>query len=327
MESADPASAMTSAAAMSTGGGTEDVRAGLRAGTDRDPLAYLRDRRHAAKRAAYSALVRSALLTSRMRMMPGFLIVGAQRCGTTSLSRTLCEHPAVFNAALHEEVHYFDVGYRRGPAWYRSHFPLDARARLAGRGAGVPAVAFESSPYYMFHPLAAQRIARDLPGVKLLVLLRDPVERTYSAHAHEVAHGFETEPFERALELEERRLAGEAERILADPDYYSYSHQHHSYRARGQYAEQLERLEALFGRERIHVVDSGDFFANPGPTYDGVLTFLGLPAGGQPDFRPRNASPRSSPMPGSVREALLEHYRPHDELLARWLGREPSWRR
>ena len=100
---------------------------------------------------------------------------------------------------------------------------------------------FESSPYYMFHPLAAGRIARDLPGVKLLVLVRDPVERAYSAHAHELARGFETEPFERALELEDERLGGEAERITADPAYLSHSQQHHAYVARGQYADQLER--------------------------------------------------------------------------------------
>ena len=153
----------------------------------------------------------------------------------------------------------------------------------------------------MFHPLAAERIARDLPGVRLLVLLRDPVERAYSAHAHEVAHGFETESFERALELEHARLAGEAERIVADPAYFSYSHQHHSYRARGQYADQLERLDGTFGRERMHVVDSGDFFADPGAVYDGVLDFLGLPPA-LPAFTPRNARPRS-PMPESVRGA------------------------
>ena len=78
----------------------------------------------------------------------------------------------------------------------------------------------------MFHPLAAERIARDLPGVKLLVLLRDPVERAYSAHAHEVSVGYETEPFQRALEIEAARLDGEAEKIMADPAYVSRSHQH-----------------------------------------------------------------------------------------------------
>lgn len=296
----------------------------------REPLAYLRESHSlavAAKRAAHSLVVTASMPTSRARMLPGFLIVGAQRCGTTSMTRTLSQHAAVVNAAMHKEVHYFDTAYDRSLAWYRSHFPLLARARRARAALSVAPVAFESSPYYMFHPLAPERICRDLPGVKLLVLLRDPVERTYSAHAHEVAHGYETEPYERAMELEESRLAGEADRIVADPSYNSYSHQHHSYRARGHYAEQLERLAELFGRERLHVVDSGDFFADPAPVYDEVLDFLGLPHVSYPDFKPRNARPRSSPMPASIRAALEEHYRPHDERLASWLGCVPSWRR
>jgi hypothetical protein len=296
----------------------------------RERLAYLRQSASlpvAAKRAAHSLVVTTSLPTSGRRMLPGFLIVGAQRCGTTSMARILSQHPAVANAAMHREVHYFDNAYNRSLAWYRSHFPLLARARRAAAALNVAPVAFESSPYYMFHPLAAQRILHDLPGVKLLVLLRDPVERTYSAHAHEVAHGFETEPYERAIELEESRLKGEAERILADPTYNSYSHQHHSYRARGHYAEQLERLAELFGPGRIHIVDSGDFFAEPRPAYDGVLDFLGLPRAGYPDFRRRNARPRSAPMHPSIRAELEEYYRPHDERLARWLGRDPSWRR
>jgi hypothetical protein len=158
------------------------------------------------------------------------------------------------------------------------------------------------------------------------VLVRDPVERAYSAHAHELARGFETEPFDRALELEDTRLAGEHERIVADPRYVSHSHQHHAYRARGRYAEQLERLEQLFGRERVHVVDSGRFFADPRPVYDAVLDFLGLPLRGYPAFERHNARPRS-PMPDAVRAALDGHFLPHDERLTGWLGHEPSWRR
>jgi hypothetical protein len=292
-------------------------------------LADLRDpktRNPAIKQATRLTLVAARKPTSGARLLPGFLIVGGQRCGTTSLARTLGQHPAVFSAVLQEEVHFFDVAYQRGLAWYRSHFPLAAWARRAARSAGARPVAFESSPYYMFHPLAAGRIARDLPGVRLLVLLRDPVERAYSGHAHEVAHGFETEPFEAALDLEAARLEGQAERVAADPAYFSYSHQHHSYIARGQYVEQLERLERHVGRERLHVVDSGDFFAEPEATYDRVLAFLGLPNRGYPSFRRRNAQPRS-PMPASVRAALEEHYRSYDERLAAWLGREPSWRR
>ena len=279
-----------------------------------------------ARKAAYRGAVASGRALRRARMLPGFLIVGAERCGTTSMYHALSLHPAVFGTTIRkQEVHFFDSNYGRGLAWYQSQFPLRMRARLAARGAGTAPLAFEASPYYMFHPLAPERICRDLPGVKLLVLVRDPVERAYSAHANHVAYGLETESFARALELEEARLEGEAERILADSDYVSFAHRHYSYRARGQYSEQIEHLGRMFGSARIHVVDSGDFFANPAPVYDGVLKFLGLPRY-HPTFTPQNARPRA-PMPESVRAALEEHYRPYDERLAAWLGREPSWRR
>jgi hypothetical protein len=259
-------------------------------------------------------------------MLPGFLIAGAQRCGTTSMYRTLSQHPAVVKAVLHKGVHYFDMNYDRGSSWYRAHFPLRAAGRRAGRIAGAVATTFESSPYYMFHPLAAERIARDLPDVKLLVLVRDPVERAYSAHAHELARGFESEPFERALELEDERLRGEEERIRQDPSYLSLGHQHHAYVARGRYAEQLDRLERMVGADRIYVVDSGDFFSEPEPVYDGVLEFLGLRSHGYPEFERHNARPRS-PMPADLRARLDDYFGPFDEKLADWLGRTPSWRR
>jgi len=276
-----------------------------------------------ARRAAHIVSVTAGRLTSRARMLPAFLIVGAQRCGTTSMYRTLSQHPAVVKAVLHKGVHYFDLNYDHPLSWYRAHVPLSGRAARSVPGSQPP-VTFESSPYYLFHPLAAGRIATDLPGVKLLVLVRDPVERAYSAWAHERARGFETEPFERALELEASRLAGQAERMAAEPGYLSFSHQHHAYTARGQYVEQLERLEGLVGRDRIHVVDSNDFFVKPEPAYDEVLDFLGLGHGEYPEFERHNARPRS-PMPDVVRAGLAEHFAPYDERLTAWLGWVPSW--
>lgn len=276
------------------------------------------------RRAAHMVSVTAGRLTSRARLLPAFLIVGAQRGGTTSMYRTLSQHPAVVKAVLHKGVHYFDLNYGHPFGWYRAHFPLAARAART-TGPQRP-VTFESSPYYLFHPLAAARIAADLPGVKLLVLVRDPVERAYSAWAHERARGFESEPFERALELEASRLAGQAERMVAEPGYLSFSHQHHAYTARGQYVEQLERLEGLVGRDRIHVVDSGDFFVKPEPAYDAVLDFLGLDRGEYPEFERHNARPRSA-LPDAVRVALTEHFAPYDERLTTWLGWVPSWRR
>ena len=280
-----------------------------------------------ARRVARWTLLTAGRPARRARMLPGFLIAGAERCGTTSMFHVLRQHPAVFSGTLpRKEVHFFDNKYGHGLGWYQCHFPLIARARLAARGTGAAPVAFEATANYMFHPMAPERIHRDLPGVRLLVMVRDPVERAYSAHAHQVGYGFETEPFERALELEDSRVDGEAERLAADPGYESFSYDHHTYRARGHYADQLEHLERIFGRDRIHVIDSGDFFTVPGPVYDQVLDFLGLPDHGRPAFTPQNARPRS-PMPDTLRAALEEHYRPHDERLAAWLGRAPSWRR
>ncbi|MCW2612496.1 MAG: hypothetical protein QOC93_4157 [Actinomycetota bacterium] len=262
-------------------------------------------------------------LTHTHRMRPGFLVVGAQRCGTTSMMKTLGQHPSVMPAVFHKGVHYFDVNYDRGLPWYVGHFPT---VRAARRAAGPRAVTGESSPYYMFHPLAPERIAVDLPDVRLVVLVRDPVERAYSAYTHEKARGFETEEFPHALELEPVRIAGEVDKLRAEPGYDSDHWRHNAYVTRGQYIEQLEHLESVFGRERLCVVDSQDFFDDPAPAFAEVERFLGLPSAGGIEFERHNARPRS-PMPDELRARLDEHYRPYDERLAAWWGRTPSWRR
>jgi Sulfotransferase domain len=267
-------------------------------------------------------------LTAAARMTPSFLICGGQRCGTTSLYRALAAHPVVLKAVLHKGVHYFDTSYQRGMAWYRGHFPLQRTADKVSDRYGVPARTFESSPYYMYHPQAAARIARDLPYAKVVVLVRDPVERAYSQHAHEVARGFEQErDFGSALALEPARLHRQEELLAQDPDYYSFAHQHHAYRARGEYARYLGGMAQHLGRERIHVVESERFFADPEPAYDEVLNFLGLPNLGRPPFERHNARPRPADMDPGIRRELSAHYAPHDEALATWLGRMPIWRR
>jgi hypothetical protein len=178
----------------------------------------------------------------------------------------------------------------------------------------------------MHHPLAPERIARDLPGVKLLVLLRDPVERAYSAHRHEFLRGFEDEgSFERALELEPARLEGEVERMIADPAYVSLAHRHQSYVDRGQYAAQIRRLFDLFGRERVHALDSEAFFAEPEEQYAQVIDFLGLSPWQPADFERHNARPRG-PMEPATRERLTRHFEPHDAELSALLGRPLTWR-
>jgi hypothetical protein len=278
------------------------------------------------KSIAQAASITAGRLSSGFRILPEFLIVGGQRCGTTSMYRTLAQHPLILKPIWHKGVHYFDLHYDRGLGWYRAHFPLRASAGRIERALGRPPLAFESSPYYMHHPLAPGRIARDLPGVKLVALVRDPVERAHSAHAHELARGFEDEPFDRALALEPQRLEGEVERIRADPAYRSRALQHQAYVTRGQYADQLDHLAGLVGRERLLVVDSGEFFSEPAAVYDRVLAFLGLPHCGTPVFERHNARPRPD-LPQATRNRLSAHFEPYDARLEHWLDDVPSWRR
>jgi hypothetical protein len=283
-------------------------------------------RQTALKTAVKQTITGVGHLTWQARMMPSFLLVGAQRAGTTTLHLALRAHPNVVLHRLHKGVNYFDVNYEHGLEWYRAHFPLAAYARARTALAGHAPITGESSGYYMFHPLAAERIGKDLPGVKLIAMVRDPVERAYSAHQHESARGFETEPFERALELEESRLAGEVERMRADTAYQSFSHRHHAYVTRGRYAEQLAQLAQHCGHDNLFVLDADAFFLNPLEHYEQVLSFLSLPSHEQPPLRKTNARARA-PMPDSLRTRLRQQFEEADLALVSFLGDLPSWRR
>lgn len=264
--------------------------------------------------------VKTGEATAGMRMAPTFLVVGVQRCGTTSLFRALAAHPEIVRPVFHKGINYFDLSYERGWSWYQGHFPL----RRSWLSRTQPSrVAFEASGYYLYHPLAIPRIARDLPDVRLLVMLRDPVERAFSAYKHERARGDERESFEVAIEREDERLSGEAERMVREPGYASYEYRHHGYLNRGRYADQLEKAMAHIPRERIHIVDSGQFFAEPAGAYRQITRFLGLKDFVPTAFDQYNARPGA--MDPAIRERLREHFAPHDARLAQLNGRRLSW--
>lgn len=257
--------------------------------------------------------------TAGLRLAPDFLVVGAQRCGTTSLFRALEQHEQVVRPTLNKGVNYFDLNYDRGERWYRAHFPLALTVRRR-----LPVSTFEASGYYMFHPLAPDRIARDLPDVKIVAMLRDPVERAYSAWKHESARGFDDLSFEEAITKESERTAGERELMIADPAYQSYAYRHYSYTARGHYAAQLRRFYDSFPATQIHVVYSESFFAEPAQEFNFLADFLGIERGSGIAFDQHNARP-SGPMPGMTRELLTGIYRDEADELERLVGRRPPW--
>ncbi len=272
--------------------------------------------------AAKAAFVGARMVNAGSRPLPDFLIIGAQRCGTTSLYRYLEKHPQVIGAAPSKGVHYFDVHHERSLRWYRAHFPT---RRRRGR-AGGRAVTGEASPYYVFHPPGPDRVRAAVPNVRLILMLRDPVIRAFSQYQQEYARGFEdAETFERALELEPGRLAGERERMLADPGYDSHAMQHYAYVARGEYATQLEAWRARFDPDRLLVVQAEEFFTDPETAYRGVLDFLGLPVPARPpSFKAHNARPAGGMAP-ETRMRLAEHFVEPNRRLEELLGRRLGW--
>lgn len=284
------------------------------------PRSSLSSSSRAFLRAAYVSL---SSPTADLRLEPDFLVVGAQRCGTTSLFRALEQHQQVVRPTVNKGINYFDMNYSRGERWYRAHFPLALNA-LRRTHPRQSKATFEASGYYMFHPLAPERIARDLPDVKIVAMLRDPVERAYSAWKHESARGFDHMSFEEAVTQEAQRTAGEKERMIADPNYQSFAYRHHSYTARGHYAAQLRRFYDRFPASSIHIVYSEMFFAEPASEFALLAGFLGIEPAVGLKFDQHNARP-SGPMPGDTRETLTQIYGAEADELERLVGRRPPW--
>jgi hypothetical protein len=281
-----------------------------------------------AREAAKQALRRYGEFTSPLRAGPVFAIIGAKRGGTTSLYNYMLEHPAIaplYPGRQHiKGIHYFDSEFSRGPRWYRSHFPITIGSRRVARPWTATAIAGEASPYYLFHPLAAQRFAAAFPDLRIIVLLRDPVERAYSHYKERVRHNAEPLTFEAALDAEPARIQGEAERIIREPGYRSAAHEDHSYLAQGRYLDMLPRWFALFPREHFHLVASEDFYSDPDRVVNGAWSFLGLqPATLQ--SRTRHNYHPAPDIPAQTRERLQNELAEHNCELEKLVGFRLPW--
>ena len=261
-------------------------------------------------------------VTSFARTLPDFLIIGVPRSGTSTLFVLLAQHPSVASAFT-KEVAYFNVNYHRGPGWYRRHFPSIAAKRSYRRNTGTFQT-FEATPTYLIHPVAPKRIRRLVPDAKLVVLLRNPVDRAYSHYHLARRIGYETLSFEEAIDAEPARIAGERAKMIADERYHSFTLGYLTYVTMGQYAEQLQRWMEIFPREQFHVLMTRQLRQNQHKASRRVLRFLGLPEIELPTTPPVFAS-RQPPMKPATRRRLQEHFRPHNEQLKALLGLDPGW--
>jgi hypothetical protein len=280
-----------------------------------------------ARRALVKARLWARIKTAPLRTLPDALIIGAQRCGTSSLYKYLGRHPNVA-PSLRKEIEYFSIDYGRGPAWYRAHFATEARRVVAGRFRGAFAT-FEATPDYLLDPRAPARAANDVPDAKLIAMLRDPVERAVSHYHHNRRLGHEPLSLEEAVRTENERIGGELALMDADPGYRAVVYRRFSYVTRGRYAEQLERWLEHYPRDRLLVLRSADLFTKPSETFARIVEFLELPEWEPPEFRNysyANALDGDYPEPEpAVMEMLAERLTEPNRRLVELLGEEFRW--
>ncbi|UCD13389.1 MAG: sulfotransferase domain-containing protein [Thermoplasmatales archaeon] len=190
-----------------------------------------------------------------MAALPTFIICGTQKGGTTSLYYYLYEHPKIY-MAKNKEVRYFDLNYHRGVKWYKKHFN-DFKSKKK-------TILGEASPTYMYFEEVPERIKTLLPNVKLIFILRNPVDRAYSHYWHAINLGYEHLCFEEAIKKEEERLShGDL-----------FQRQHYSYRDMGKYIVQLKRFRKYFPKEQMLIILTENLKDTPEKVMNRTFNFL-----------------------------------------------------
>lgn len=270
--------------------------------------------------------------TASLRLLPGFIIFGVARAGTTSLYNYLTAHPKVAKATV-KEVMFFDAKFNQGMNWYKAHFPtlLFKKYSMAG----------EASPSYIHDPLVPQRIKAALPKVKLIILLRNPIDRAYSHYLYAVRAGRETLSFETAVKLQmAERSCFEQQDVLDDPKHHQRVFHRYGYLSKSMYVNNLKRWFDTFPAEQILVLKSEDLYADSEAVVAKTLAFLELPPWTLEKYEKYNAEgqhfvlnkrtddsniKKYDHMSLEVRQMLIEYFKPHNQALAEFLNMELDW--
>ena len=260
--------------------------------------------------------------TAWARLRPTFLVIGAQRSGTTSLNDYLDEHPTILCATV-KEVQYFHRYYEKGERWYSSRFPLTAQRTWVRRRTGVNPPVGETSPDYLFDPRAPARVRAFDTRMRLIAILRDPVERAHSHWRMERRRGRESLGFAEALDREESELPRELELLRATSGYRDTPFRT-SYAARGMYAEQLERWLELFPREQLLVLTTGELATQPEEVMERIADFLGVQPWRAGQYRLRGVQ-GEEPLDPELRERLARTFAEPNARLEVLLERTLDW--
>jgi len=253
--------------------------------------------------------LRYRIATSKWRTLPDFIIIGTQKGGTTSLFYYLMQHPEL-TMSHKKEIYFFNLFFDKGLAWYKSHFPFRANTKITG----------EATPSYIYHPKAAGRVKSILPDVKLIVLLRNPIDRAYSGYAMGLRRKTDTaDTFEIAIERELEALKNQN-----NTDEYTFEKHELYYLERGKYYSQLLPWLEHFPSEQLLFIKSENFFQNPEKELIKVYEYLNISTILPKDLSKKNTGKYDKISPETVHR-LEAYFREENEQLTNLLGKEFEW--
>ena len=269
---------------------------------------------------------------ARFRRYPGgdpdFIIIGAQKSGTTALYDYLTQHPQVL-APVTKEVHYFDrvEVRRRGISYYRSHFWSQSHKDRVAEEIGGPVLCGEATGAYIFYPPVARLVSETFPNVRLIAVLRDPIERALSHYHHNRRHRPEDEPlsFVEAVRAEDERVAEDERKLSKDALYEAPDLKKYSYIRRGLYHEQIQRWMEYFDRDQLLVLHSQDLRSEPDAVLSETFDFLGLGDVQIPNTEPRHVGSYEHSIDPSTQTYLEGRFREDTTQLFEFLGEDWGW--
>ena len=245
------------------------------------------------------------------------------KSGTSSLYNFVIQHPAIAPASK-KEIEYFSTLPQGGKWWYQSNFPTKLSRYYFYKKTNQKLFSGEATPMYLFHPLVPSRMKEILPDVKLIVILRNPIDRAYSHYNHSLRTNNESLSFEKAIEIEEGRLTGEREQLIKNPYFVPKHYRSHSYLARGVYADQLEDWFRYYDRKQFLILSTEDFYQNSQQILDQVFDFLGVIPFQAESLTNQNIG-NYKKMNKNTRKFLIEYFKPHNERLFNLLQRSFDW--
>ena len=272
---------------------------------------------------------RLRFLTGRIRILPDFLIIGAQKSGTTTLYYNLIKHPYI-KPPFTKEIKFFTRKFKFAINWYRGFFPSKAYKFIIKKFNKKGFITGESTPHYIIYPHTPKRIYSILPNVKLIILVRNPVYRTFSHYHHTLRNGsrggIENLSFEMAISKEEKRLSGEFEKMIEDENYYSYNYWVFSYLKRSIYIDQINSWLKYFTKKQILIIKTEDLHDKPKETLKEVFSFLNIP-NYKINFKSFNVANyhNSHKINEKTKEYLIKYFKPHNQCLYEFLGKNLNW--